>query len=184
MFNVRSSWLIVIIILVGCSDQTNDQTGSSSDSAEVNVTKAPESLVSAGENQAAVQDWLTEGEAYMRVNEQKPNVKVLESGLHFEILEQGGGRSPGPKSNVVVHYHGTFISGDVFDSSLERGEPATFPVNRVIKGWTQALQMMKEGDVWRLTIPAHLAYGKRGVGQTIPPDTVLVFEVELIEVKD
>ena len=107
MFKVRSSWLIFIIILVGCSDQTNDQTGSSF----VKVTKAPESLVSAGENQASVQDWLTEGEAYMRVNEQKPNVKVLESGLHFEILEQGGGRSPGPKSNVVVHYHGTFISG-------------------------------------------------------------------------
>ena len=184
MFKVRSSWLTVIIILVGCSDQTIDQTGSSSGSAESKAIEAAELLVTVGEAEADVNDRLTEGETYMRINAQKPNVRVLESGLQFEILEQGDGRSPGPKSNVVTHYHGTFINGDVFDSSIERGEPATFPVNRVIKGWTQALQMMKEGDVWRLTIPAHLAYGKRGVGQTIPPDTVLVFEVELIEVKD
>ena len=183
MFKVRRFWLVSIIILVGCSDQTKEQ-GRASDSVEVKITETIESAVPLVENQAAAQYSLTEGEAYMRVNAQKQNVSVLESGLQVEILEQGDGRSPGLKSNVVTHYHGTFIDGDVFDSSLERGEPATFPVNRVIKGWTQALQMMKEGDVWRLTVPPHLAYGKSGAGQTIPPDTVLVFEVELIEVKD
>ena len=120
----------------------------------------------------------------MHINAEKPNVNQLESGLQFEILEQGDGKSPGPGSNVVTHYHGTFINGDVFDSSLERGKPAQFPVNRVIKGWTEALQLMKEGDVWRLVIPPQLGYGERGAGDTVPPDTVLVFEVELIEVKD
>ena len=182
-----------MIMLGGCSEQTNEPaTGLASDLGEAEVVAAATEAEDAtsglaekqGEYRAAKPARLTEGKAYMRINAEKPNVNVLESGLQFEILEQGDGKSPGAESSVVTHYQGTFINGDVFDSSLERGEPAEFPVNRVIKGWTQALQMMKEGDVWRLVVPPKLAYGKRGAGQTIPPDTVLVFEVELIEVRD
>ncbi len=125
------------------------------------------------------------GQAYLHINAQKPNVKVTASGLQFEILESGEGASPGLTSRVVTHYKGSFIDGRVFDSSIDRGEPAEFPVNRVIAGWTEALQMMKEGDKWRLVIPSELAYGKRGAGGgRIPPDSVLVFEVELIQVKE
>ena len=133
--------------------------------------------------QSVTQDQLSEGQVYLNENARKSGVKVLKSGLQFEILERGDGDSPGPTDTVVTHYHGTFINGEVFDSSLERGQPAEFPVNRVIKGWTEALQMMREGDVWRLVIPPELGYGQRGAGNRIPPNTVLVFEVELIEVK-
>lgn len=130
-------------------------------------------------------DELDPGQAYLHINAQKPNVKVTASGLQFEILESGEGASPGLTSRVVTHYRGSFIDGQVFDSSLDRGEPAEFPVNRVIPGWTEALQMMKEGDKWRLVIPSDLAYGERGAGGgRIPPNSVLVFEVELIEVKE
>jgi FKBP-type peptidyl-prolyl cis-trans isomerase FklB len=118
------------------------------------------------------------------INAQKPGVKVMPSGLQFEIIESGEGRSPLATSNVVTHYHGTFVNGDVFDSSVDRGAPSEFPVNRVIAGWTEALQMMKEGDKWRLVLPPEIAYGEKGAaGGLIPPNTVLVFEVELIEVK-
>jgi len=124
------------------------------------------------------------GQAYLYINAQKSGVKVMPSGLQFEIIESGEGRSPLATSNVVTHYHGTFVNGDVFDSSVDRGAPAEFPVNRVIAGWTEALQMMKEGDKWRLVLPPEIAYGERGAaGGLIPPNTVLVFEVELIEVK-
>ena len=187
-------WLIATILLVSCTDQREEPiTGAGSDSVETQVAVAELGAAATelahltekqAERQAARQAHLAEGQAYMRINAQKPNVNVLESGLQFEILEQGDGKSPERESNVVTHYQGTFINGDVFDSSLERGKPAQFPVDRVIKGWTQALQMMKEGDVWRLVIPPHLGYGEHGAGDTIPPDTVLVFELELIEVKD
>ena len=123
------------------------------------------------------------GQAFLYINAQKPGVKVMPSGLQFEIIESGEGRSPLATSNVVTHYHGTFVNGDVFDSSVDRGAPSEFPVNRVIAGWTEALQMMKEGDKWRLVLPPEIAYGERGAGGLIPPNTVLVFEVELIEVK-
>ena len=123
------------------------------------------------------------GQAYLYINAQKSGVKVMPSGLQFEIIESGEGRSPLATSNVVTHYQGTFVNGDVFDSSVDRGAPAEFPVNRVIAGWTEALQMMKEGDKWRLVLPPEIAYGERGAGGLIPPNTVLVFEVELIEVK-
>lgn len=123
------------------------------------------------------------GAAYLYINAQKPNVKVLSSGLQFEILTAGEGRSPELTSTVVTHYHGSFVDGTVFDSSVDRGEPAQFPVNRVIAGWTEALQMMKEGDKWRLVIPPDLAYGEKGAGGgRIPGNSVLIFEVELIHV--
>ncbi len=104
------------------------------------------------------------------------------SGLQYEILESGEGATPGPTDTVTAHYHGTFEDGRVFDSSVERGEPLDLPVNGVIKGWVEALQMMKEGDKWRLRIPPELGYGARGVGP-IPGNTTLIFEIELIAVK-
>ena len=189
--------LSLVFLLGGCSDQAelsapdqgsaNDEMNNSAAQAEAAsaAAEAADRLAEAvAEKQAARQARIDEGQAYLHINAQKPGVKVLESGLQFEILEQGEGNSPDSTDIVVTHYHGTFINGDVFDSSVERGQPAEFPVNRVIKGWTEALQMMQEGDVWRLVIPSHLAYGERGAGNTIPPDSVLVFDVELIKVKD
>ena len=104
------------------------------------------------------------------------------SGLQYQIIESGEGASPGPTDTVSAHYHGTFEDGRVFDSSVERGEPIDLPVNGVIQGWVEALQMMKEGDKWRLRIPPSLGYGARGVGP-IPGNTTLIFEIELTKVR-
>jgi FKBP-type peptidyl-prolyl cis-trans isomerase FklB len=123
-----------------------------------------------------------EGEAFLQENKGKSGVTTLPSGLQYEVLESGSGKTPSKSSNVTTHYHGTLINGTVFDSSYERGEPATFPVNGVIAGWTEALQLMKEGDKWRLYIPGDLAYGPRGAGGDIGPNTTLIFDVELLQV--
>ncbi len=123
-----------------------------------------------------------EGEAFLAANAKKEGVVVLPSGLQYKVLKQGTGASPTTTDVVRTHYHGTFINGKVFDSSVERGEPAEFPVNGVIPGWTEALQLMKVGDKWQLFIPAKLAYGKRGSPGGIAPDTTLVFEVELLDI--
>ena len=123
-------------------------------------------------------------EQFLQANAARDEVTTTDSGLQYEILESGGGASPGPKSNVVTHYHGTFVDGTVFDSSVERGEPAEFGVHQVIPGWTEALQMMSVGDKWRIACPPRLAYGEQGAGDTIPPNTALVFEIHLIEIKD
>ena len=103
------------------------------------------------------------------------------SGLQYEILQSGDGATPGPTDTVTAHYHGTFEDGRVFDSSVERGEPATFPVNGVISGWTEALQLMPTGSKWQLYIPSDLAYGPNG-NRSIGPNETLLFEVELLEV--
>ena len=106
------------------------------------------------------------------------------SGLQYRILNEGSGNdSPGPKSLVSVHYRGKLTNGLEFDSSYKRNQPASFPVNGVIRGWTEALQLMKEGDKWELIIPPDLGYGSKGAGNIIPPDSTLIFEVELIEIK-
>ena len=110
------------------------------------------------------------------------SVVTTQSGLQYEILASGSGKSPSASDSVTVHYRGTLTDGTEFDSSHKRGQPAVFPVNRVIPGWTEALQLMKEGDKWKLTIPPQLAYGERGAGKLIPPNSTLVFEVELIKV--
>ena len=106
-----------------------------------------------------------------------------DSGLVFESLEQGDGASPGERDVVSVHYRGTFLDGEEFDSSYARGEPTQFPLNRVIECWTEGVQMMQEGGKARLTCPPEIAYGSRGAGRVIPPDTTLQFEIELLEVK-
>ena len=123
------------------------------------------------------------GEAFLAENAQRESVVTLPSGLQYEVIEEGDGATPGHRSTVVVHYSGTLIDGTPFDSSLQRGEPARFPVNRVIPGWTEALRLMRVGDKWRLFIPADLAYGDRGVGPVIAPGSTLIFEVELLEVQ-
>jgi FKBP-type peptidyl-prolyl cis-trans isomerase FklB len=125
-----------------------------------------------------------EGEAFLAQNASKSGVTTLPSGLQFEVLTQGTGNKPSLGSSVTTHYHGTLINGTVFDSSYQRGQPATFPVNGVIAGWTEALQLMPEGSKYRLYIPSDLAYGKRGAGRDIPGDTALIFDVELIKVNN
>jgi FKBP-type peptidyl-prolyl cis-trans isomerase FklB len=124
------------------------------------------------------------GEAFLSENEAKDGIVTTESGLQYEILEEGTGQKPGLEDNVTTHYHGTLIDGTVFDSSVDRGEPVTFPVNGVIPGWTEALQLMSVGSKWRLYIPSDLAYGQRGAGQTIGPNETLIFEVELISIEE
>ncbi|GIU13017.1 MULTISPECIES: FKBP-type peptidyl-prolyl cis-trans isomerase [unclassified Shewanella] len=123
-----------------------------------------------------------EGDKYLADNGAREGVVTLDSGLQYEIITEGNGDKPGYDSTVRTHYHGTFISGDVFDSSVARGEPAEFPVSGVIAGWTEALQLMPTGSKWRLFVPQHLAYGERGAGAAIPPYSTLVFEVELLDI--
>ncbi|TGE13893.1 FKBP-type peptidyl-prolyl cis-trans isomerase [Hymenobacter elongatus] len=124
------------------------------------------------------------GEDFLADNKNKAGVVTLPSGLQYEVLTEGSGNKPGPTSQVTTHYHGTLLDGTVFDSSYQRGQPASFGVNQVIAGWTEALQLMPEGSKWRLYIPADLAYGKRGAGRDIGPDTALIFDVELLKVNN
>ncbi|HPQ41550.1 MAG TPA: FKBP-type peptidyl-prolyl cis-trans isomerase [bacterium] len=123
-----------------------------------------------------------EGEKFLKENAEKKGVKVTESGLQYEILTEGTGATPKATDQVKVHYRGTLIDGTEFDSSYSRGEPVTFGVDKVIPGWTEALQLMKEGAKWRLYIPSDLAYGNRGAGQSIGPNATLIFDVELLEI--
>jgi len=136
------------------------------------------------QNPDAMNNNKTEGEAFLAQNAQKAGVTTLPSGLQYEVLTEGSGKKPSLGSSVTTHYHGTLINGTVFDSSYQRGQPATFPVNGVIAGWTEALQLMGEGSKYRLYIPADLAYGKRGAGRDIPGDTALIFDVELLKVNN
>ncbi len=125
---------------------------------------------------------LADGKKFLEDNKAKANIQVTASGLQYEFLQQGeGGAMPGAKDKVEVHYHGTLIDGTVFDSSVERGATITFGLNQVIKGWTEGLQLMAEGDKVRLYIPAELAYGSRRAGK-IPANSALIFDVELIKI--
>lgn len=123
-----------------------------------------------------------EGIAFLEENAKRAEITVTESGLQYEVLATGEGNKPTAESTVRVDYHGTLINGTVFDSSYERGQPAEFPVGGVIKGWTEALQMMPEGTKWRIYVPHELAYGERGAGAAIAPFSTLVFDVELHEI--
>ena len=125
-----------------------------------------------------------DGAAYLAANKTKEGVITLESGLQYKILNKGEGASPKATDKVKCHYRGTTIDGKEFDSSHKRGEPATFGVNGVIKGWTEALQLMKPGSKWMLYIPSDLAYGDRGAGNAVPPGAALIFEVELISIEN
>ncbi len=125
-----------------------------------------------------------EGEVFLSENKKKEGVKTLPSGLQYKVITDGTGKKPKDSDTVTTHYRGTLIDGTEFDSSIKRGQPATFAVKGVIKGWTEALQLMKEGAKWQLFIPSDLAYGDRGAGQQIGPNAALIFEVELISIKD
>ncbi|MDH3998770.1 MAG: FKBP-type peptidyl-prolyl cis-trans isomerase [Desulfuromonadales bacterium] len=136
----------------------------------------------ASEMQSAAEDNLKAGEAFLAENAKQEDITVTESGLQYRIVEPGSGESPGPADEATVHYRGTLIDGVQFDSSIDRGQPATFPVGGVIPGWTEALQLMKPGAKWQIFIPSALAYGERGAGQSIGPNATLIFDVELISV--
>lgn len=123
------------------------------------------------------------GEAFLAENGKRPEVKTTASGLQYEIIEEGDGPSPVAGDQVTVHYTGRLIDGTVFDSSVERGAPATFGVTQVIPGWVEALQLMKVGSKWRLFIPSALAYGPQGAGGVIGPNQTLIFDVELIKIE-
>jgi len=123
------------------------------------------------------------GDKFLADNKVKEGVKATESGLQYLVITEGTGATPKATDTVVTHYTGTTIDGKVFDSSVKRNAPATFPVNGVIKGWTEALQLMKVGAKWKLFIPSELAYGERGAGANIGPNQVLIFEIELLEIK-
>lgn len=123
------------------------------------------------------------GRDFLVANSKKEGVITLESGLQYQVMTEGAGVKPNINSTVTTHYHGTTIDGTVFDSSVERGSPASFPVNGVIAGWTEALQLMPLGSKWRLFVPSNLAYGERGAGGDIGPHATLIFEVELLEIK-
>ena len=158
------------------------------------VFKDEELLLSAEESNQVIQDYMMEmqakqsektvkeGQEFLAKNGQREGVVTTESGLQYEILKEGNGPKPTADSKVTTHYHGTLIDGTVFDSSVDRGQPATFPVNGVIAGWTEALQLMPVGSKWKLFVPSNLAYGERGAGGQIGPNTTLIFEVELLSI--
>ena len=131
----------------------------------------------------AAQSAAEKGAAYLKENAQKEGVRTTPSGLQYEVLTEGTGKRPKATDTVEVHYRGTLLDGTEFDSSYKRGESISFPLNGVIRGWTEGLQLMKEGSKYRFTIPAELAYGASGAGGTIGPNETLIFEVELIKVK-
>lgn len=127
---------------------------------------------------------LLEGEAFLAENKQKEGIVELPSGLQYKVIVSGDGKSPKANDVVKVHYQGTLLDGTIFDSSVERGQPAVFNVNGVIKGWTEALKLMRTGSKWMLYIPPQLAYGEKGAGDDIGPNATLIFEVELLEIMD
>ena len=133
--------------------------------------------------QQRAQDAKAKGEAFLAENAQRDSVTVTESGLQYQVLRAGEGTSPAATDTVKVHYEGRLLDGKVFDSSYQRGQPIEFPLNGVISGWTEGVQLMKEGAKYRFFIPSQLAYGARGAGQDIGPNETLIFDVELLEVK-
>ncbi|MBK9401857.1 MAG: FKBP-type peptidyl-prolyl cis-trans isomerase [Bacteroidetes bacterium] len=128
------------------------------------------------------QENVAKGKAFLEENKKKAGVQTTASGMQYIVMKEGTGAKPGLNDKVTTHYHGTLVDGTVFDSSVERGQPASFPVSGVIPGWTEALQMMPVGSKWKLFLPSELAYGERGAGGKIGPNSVLVFEVELLSI--
>lgn len=125
---------------------------------------------------------LDAGEEFLKINKEKPGVVTLPSGLQYQIINNGNGPKPRATDKVKCHYEGKLINETVFDSSIKRGQPATFPLNQVIAGWTEALQLMPVGSKWKLFIPSELAYGNKQAGELIEPNSALIFDVELLEI--
>ena len=166
----------------GILDAAEGRASLVSDSERAQVFGALQAAVNAEQNSAS-QATIDEGTAYREAYAQKEGVTQTDSGLLYEVLVAGDGPKPTASDTVSTHYHGTLINGEVFDSSVDRGQPASFPVGGVIRGWTEALQLMSVGSKWRLVIPPELAYGERGAGGKIGPHTTLVFEVELLSIQ-
>jgi FKBP-type peptidyl-prolyl cis-trans isomerase FkpA len=171
------------LILRGVQDAIADKTALTEEEVQTMMTALEEQF---REKQAAVVEAeaaqaIAAGKTYLEENAKKEGVKVTESGLQYEVLQAAEGAKPAATDTVKVHYVGTLTDGTKFDSSLDRGEPAQFPLNRVIPGWTEGVQLMNVGSKFKFTIPAELAYGERDMG-VIKPNSVLVFEVELLEI--
>ncbi|WP_061241913.1 FKBP-type peptidyl-prolyl cis-trans isomerase [Ectopseudomonas composti] len=167
-------------ILAGLTDAFTGQASRVSE-AELGASFKVIREVMQAEAAAKAEAAAGEGRAYLAENAKRDGMSVLASGLQYEVLVAGEGAKPSAEDQVRVHYHGTLIDGTVFDSSYERGQPAEFPVGGVIAGWVEALQLMNTGSKWRLHVPSELAYGAQGVG-SIPPHSVLVFDVELLDI--
>lgn len=171
----------ITAVQAGIADALADVTSQVSDE-DLNEAFSVVSKKLQEQEQAIAKEKAAEGEAFLIENANRDEVQVTESGLQYEVIATGEGEKPTAASTVRVHYHGTFANGDVFDSSVERGQPAEFPVGGVIAGWTEALQLMTEGSKWKLTIPYNLAYGEQGSQGAIPPYATLVFDVELLSI--
>lgn len=169
------------LVIAGLSDVLNELE-SRFPVSEIHLAFAELNKKRQAEEAEKAKKLAAEGEAFLAENAKNDDVHVTESGLQYTILEKGDGDKPAASSTVRTHYHGTLIDGTVFDSSYDRGTPAEFPVNGVIAGWTEALQMMEVGSKWRLFIPYNLAYGERGAGGAIGPYAALVFDVELLAI--
>jgi len=173
--------MVIDDVLAGLADALNDQP-LAVDPADLDAAFREISAIMQEKQAEASKEHTAAGEAFLAENAKKDGVVVLESGLQYEILTAGDGAKPVAASTVRTHYHGTLLDGTVFDSSYDRGEPAEFPVNGVIAGWTEALQLMPVGSKWRLTVPYGLAYGEQGAGGAIGPFATLVFDVELLAI--
>jgi len=148
----------------------------------INDREADKSAKQNETNKALYQDYITENEEFLEKNKERPEVKVTESGLQYEVIKMGTGPKPTMENIVKVHYVGTFIDGTEFDSSIQRGEPAQFPLSGVIPGWIEALQLMPVGSKFKIYLPENLAYGASGAGSEIKPFSTLIFDVELLEI--
>lgn len=166
---MRSRWALALIVALGAGASGCSFFETSEPKGEIKVTST--AALSVSSNQA-----------FLAANAQNPGVVTTASGLQYRVIKEGTGEKPGPASTVTVHYKGALIDGREFDSSLG-GAPISFPLDRVIKGWTEGLQLMREGEKAELVIPSNLGYGARGAGASIPPNQTLVFEVELLDIQ-
>ncbi|WP_263080778.1 FKBP-type peptidyl-prolyl cis-trans isomerase [Endozoicomonas sp. Mp262] len=173
--------LSIDAVLAGLADSLNGAPSAVEHGALQEAFEKMQNRLQAKQAEQA-KEFAAEGEKYLAENAKRTEIKVTESGLQYEVLVEGKGPKPEATSTVRTHYHGTLVDGTVFDSSVERGQPAEFPVNGVIAGWTEALQMMGTGSKWRLHLPHNLAYGARGAGGAIGPYATLVFDVELLDI--
>lgn len=176
--NANFDSLAIDLVISGLSDVLNKkETAFNSEEAGIIIREYITKM-----QQAAGQKKVTEGKNFLTENAKRQGVVTLPSGLQYEIIIAGTGNKPTLNDQVTTHYTGTLLDGTVFDSSVKRGEPATFPVSGVIAGWTEALQLMPVGSKWKLFIPSDLAYGERGAGGAIGPNETLIFEIELISI--
>ena len=172
-------------LAAGLADAINGKLALTEAEIKQTLTDLTTELRSKGDlkQKAAGEKNVKDGEAFLAANSKKEGVKSTTSGLQYKSLKSGKGKSPKATDKVKVHYHGTLVDGTVFDSSVERTEPATFGVNQVIPGWTEALQLMKEGDKWQIVLPSKIAYGEQGPGGKIGPNSTLIFDVELLSIE-